>query len=78
MIQNWITNHLQIIGEAVSRISQDIQNEHADIPWNKIIGMRNILVHDYFDIDLDIVWDAVIKDIPQLKEKVISMIKELY
>ena len=48
-----------------------------DIPWNKIIGMRNILVHGYFTMDLDIVWDAVQQDVPLLKPAVVALLKQL-
>ncbi len=75
LIQNWIVRHLQIIGEASSRLSDDFRNNHPEIPWPKIIGMRNILVHDYFGIDEAIVWAAVENELPALKihiEKIID------
>ncbi|MFW6142396.1 MAG: DUF86 domain-containing protein [Candidatus Saliniplasma sp.] len=59
----------EILGEAASRISNDFQTEHPEIPWKYIIGMRNRLIHGYFDIDLDIVWSTVKKDIPPLIPK---------
>jgi len=59
LIQTWVLHHIQILGEAASRISDEFQEEHPDIPWFKIIGMRNILVHDYFHIDIDVVWSVV-------------------
>ncbi|MFH1665809.1 MAG: DUF86 domain-containing protein [Candidatus Omnitrophota bacterium] len=75
LIQNWIVRHLQIIGEASSRLSDDFRDKHPQIPWHKIIGMRNILVHDYFGIDKAIVWAAVEHELPPLKahiEKIID------
>lgn len=68
LIQNWIVHHLQIIGEAAARLSENFRKNHPDIPWTEIIGMRNILVHDYFGIDTEIVWSVVEKDIPTLKK----------
>ena len=68
LIQNWIVHHLQIIGEAAARLSENFRKNHPDIAWKQIIGMRNILVHDYFGIDTDIVWSVVEKDIPTLKK----------
>jgi len=68
LIQTWIVHYLQIIGEAASKISAGFQDEHPEIPWSKIVGMRNILVHDYFGIDTDIVWQVVEKDLPALEE----------
>lgn len=76
LIQNWIVHQLQIIGEALRSISEDFKLEHNDIPWKETIGMRNILVHRYFDLDTDLVWKAVISDIPELKEKVRSSLEE--
>ena len=57
---------VEIIGEAASQISRKYQQEHADIPWAAIVGMRNRLIHGYFDIDLDRVWDTVVHDLPPL------------
>jgi uncharacterized protein with HEPN domain len=70
LVQNWIIHHLQIIGEAAVKISDDFQEQHPDIPWPKIIGMRNILVHDYFRIDINAVWAVVENDIPQLEQQI--------
>lgn len=70
LIQNWIIRHLQIIGEAAAKISDDFQELHPEIPWFKIIGMRNILVHDYFRIDTKAVWAVVENDIPELEKNI--------
>ena len=67
LLQVWFLRQLQIIGEAARRLPEEIRNLAPDIPWHKIIGMRNILVHGYFEIDLDVVWDAVQRDVPLLK-----------
>ncbi len=64
LLQVWFLRHLQIIGEAARRLPEEIRNLAPDIPWHKMIGMRNILVHGYFAIDLDVVWDAVQLDVP--------------
>jgi len=76
LIQTWIVHHLQILGEAVARISEDFQNKYPDIPWPKIIGMRNIIVHDYFGIDLDVVWSVIEKDLPELERNVKKLLEE--
>ena len=60
---------LIIIGEAASYISDSFKEKHSDIPWKKITGMRNRVVHGYFDTDLDIVWEAVTRNIPNLIEQ---------
>ncbi|MAS32456.1 MAG: hypothetical protein CL610_00530 [Anaerolineaceae bacterium] len=61
---------VEIIGEAASRTSHDFRQKYDQIPWAAIIGMRNRLVHAYFDVDLDVVWDTVIIAIPELYNQV--------
>jgi len=70
LIQTWILHHIQILGEAAARLSNEFQEQHPDIPWFKIIGMRNILVHDYFGIDIEAVWSVVENDIPVLYNQI--------
>ncbi len=67
MQQVWVIHHLQIIGEAAYGLSQQFRASHPQVPWEQIIGMRHVLVHGYFEIDLDIVWAVVEKDLPPLK-----------
>jgi uncharacterized protein with HEPN domain len=77
LLQVWFLRHLQIIGEAARRLPEEIRHLAPDIPWHKIIGMRNILVHGYFAIDLDVVWDAVQRDVPLLKPGVKALLEKL-
>jgi uncharacterized protein with HEPN domain len=70
LIQNWITHQLQIIGEAAARIAPDLRESHPEVPWRQIIGMRNVLTHGYFEIDLDIVWSVVERDLGTLQSQV--------
>src|SRR4051812_16326185 len=67
LIQTWVVHHLEIIGEAARAIPQDFRDQHQEIAWKPISGMRNILVHMYFDVDLKTVWQVVEQDLPQLK-----------
>ena len=60
---------VEVLGEAASRISDDFRKAHADIPWRKIVGTRNILAHGYAQIDLDILWDIIEIDLPDLVAK---------
>ncbi|KRT66793.1 MAG: hypothetical protein XU11_C0004G0041 [Candidatus Dadabacteria bacterium CSP1-2] len=64
--QNAVMRMLEIIGEAARKISQETKNAHPDIPWKDITGMRNRLIHEYFRIDIEKVWDTVRNDIPVL------------
>lgn len=61
-----ILRAIEIIGEAANKVSPDTRAAHAEIPWAAIIGMRNRLVHAYFEIDTDIVWVAVTQELPAL------------
>jgi len=72
-----VIHHLQIIGESCRAISQSLKDQYPTVPWHKIIGMRNILVHIYFGIDEEIVWSVVEGDLPDLKQKVETMLQQL-
>ena len=61
-----ILKSVEIVGEAASRLSADTRERNQDIPWREVVGMRNRLVHAYFDIDLRLVWDTVNDDLPVL------------
>ncbi|MBU1669752.1 MAG: DUF86 domain-containing protein [Actinobacteria bacterium] len=73
LLQTWVVYHLQIIGEAVGRLSDQIKDQHPEIPWREIVAMRNILVHDYFAVDADEVWNVVEGDLPTLKASIDSI-----
>jgi uncharacterized protein with HEPN domain len=76
LIQSWFVRHPQNIGEAARALPPDVLAKAPDIPWSKIMGMRHILVHDYFNIDKDLVWDVVERDLPDLKRKVEAILRE--
>ena len=67
LLQTWYLRHLQIIGEAARAIPEDVRALSPEVPWHQIAGMRNVLVHGYFEVDTDLVWDAVTRDLPILK-----------
>ncbi|MHB9072977.1 MAG: HepT-like ribonuclease domain-containing protein [Desulfobaccales bacterium] len=77
LIQVWFLRHLQIIGEASRTMSSSLKDIHPEIPWAKIIGMCHILVHDYFGIDLPLVWNVVERELPDLKKHLTAIIREL-
>ena len=74
LVQVWMVHHLQVIGEAASQISEQTQSRYPDIPWRKIVAMRNLVVHAYYKVDLDEVWGAVERDIPALKAQVAAIL----
>ena len=67
LVQDAVMRQLEIIGEASNKISDEFQGKNKQVPWKDITGMRNKLIHDYMGVDLDAVWDTVVKDIPDLK-----------
>lgn len=70
-----LIKEIEIIGEAVSKISNDVKEKYPHIPWSDIVGMRNYLIHAYFDIDFDMIWKTVAEDLPTLAaeiEKILS------
>jgi uncharacterized protein with HEPN domain len=77
LVQTWIVHHIQIIGEATTKLSQSLRSRHQQVPWAQIAAMRNILVHAYFRIDLDEVWSVVQNDIPNLKRQIETILREL-
>ena len=66
MVQDAVIRQLSIIGEAVGQLSDELREESPSVPWTDIYGMRNKLVHDYFGVDLQAVWDTVQQDLPSL------------
>jgi uncharacterized protein with HEPN domain len=77
LIQTWFVQHLQIIGEASRVLSADIRDENPEVSWSQMIGMRNILTHNYFEIDLDIVWLVVEREFPKLKPQIEAILQSL-
>jgi uncharacterized protein with HEPN domain len=68
---------LEIIGEAANRITSETKADHPEIGWQKIIALRNILVHDYYVIDENIVWGIIKKDLPELKNQIVIILAKL-
>jgi uncharacterized protein with HEPN domain len=73
-IQDAVMRRLEIIGEATKNIPEDFRKEHPDIPWREIAGMRDILIHEYFGVDLELTWTTVKENLPNLKQKLSRII----
>ena len=73
--RDWVRS-LEIIGEAVKQLPPNFRTDYPEIEWRKIAGMRDKLIHNYFGVDYDIVWDAVINEIPHLEQKIMQILEE--
>ncbi len=71
------TRSLEIIGEAVKNLSSDFREKHKDVEWKKIAGLRDKIIHYYFGVNWDIVWDTIKNKLPELKDKIEGILKEL-
>ncbi len=67
MAQDAVTRRIEIIGEAAGKLSDAFRQAHVEVPWSSIVGMRNVLIHEYFGVDVDEIWLTATVDIPQLK-----------
>lgn len=77
LIQVWMCHHLQIIGEAATNLGRDFHEAHSEVPWPQIVAMRNVLVHEYFGVDLGEVWKTVERDLPTFKRAVEGLLHRL-
>ncbi len=67
---------LEVIGEATKNISDDFKKKYPKIEWKKIAGARDILIHAYFSVDIDLIWDIIKKDLPKLKEEIEKILEK--
>ncbi len=77
LIVDAVIRNLEVIGEAVKHIPIDLKKKYSYVDWKKIAGLRDILIHEYFGVDLKIIWDIVINKIPELKESIKKISKEI-
>jgi uncharacterized protein with HEPN domain len=70
-----VLHHLTVIGEAISRLSVGLRERHPEVPWRQVMAVRNRIVHAYFDLDWQILWDAATDDIPALRRQVLNILK---
>lgn len=72
-----VIRNLEIIGEAANHIPDSIQSKYMEIPWFQMKGMRNILIHEYFGVDSEVLWQTVSEDLPHLKIQIQTLLSEV-
>jgi len=75
-LQDMIIRRLEIIGEAVKNLPGDLKKKHNDVPWKRIAGMRDKLIHEYFGVDFKLTWQVVEKELPVFKKRVLEILEE--
>jgi len=72
-----VVRNLEVIGEAATNIPENIRDSYLNIPWRRMVGLRNIVIHEYFGIDLKIIWEIVSRNLPETKPGLIAMLNDL-
>ena len=71
-----IIRALEIIGEASKKIPDDIKSQYNDVPWREVAGMRDILIHDYFGVDTEVVWKTTLTELPELRARIQQILSD--
>ena len=77
LLQDAVVRRVEVMGEAAKNLPEEFKSEHPDVPWRKIAGTRDFIVHEYFSIDLDLVWEITQKELPDLKNKITAILGRL-
>lgn len=76
-LQDAVLRNLQTMTEATQRLSEELRQTHPEIEWDRISAFRNVLVHNYLGVDMERIWDVIQRDVPVLKQAVLSMLEDL-
>ena len=75
--QDAVMRNLEIVGEATKHLSQELRCSHEEVPWRRVAGLRDVLIHDYLSVDVQQLWNIVERDLPTLKEGVSAVLEAL-
>ncbi|MBM4272185.1 MAG: DUF86 domain-containing protein [Deltaproteobacteria bacterium] len=70
--QDAIIRNLEIIGEATKRLSDTLKQSNPEIHWRNVAGLRDVLIHDYMGVDLEVIWNVIVRDLPELKQAILK------
>ena len=77
MVIDAVIRNLEIIGEAIKNIPDEVKDEYQTVPWKRMVGLRNIITHAYFGIDLENIWKIITQNIPEVKPEIKKILDEL-
>ena len=77
LLQDGVIRQLEVMGEAARNLSEDLRNEYPKIPWRQMISLRNRMIHAYFNVNLQIIWEIIQGDIPNLKQETMHILETL-
>ena len=75
LLQVWVLYHLSVVGEAARNVSEEFRDSHPEVRWSKMVGLRNRITHGYFDIDMDVIWNVIEYDIPELGSQIAAILE---
>ena len=77
MIQDAVVRNLEVVGEATKQVPEELRARAPELSWREMAGMRDKLIHDYLGVDLNLVWDVVVSELPATRERIVALIEEL-
>ncbi|MDB9536916.1 DUF86 domain-containing protein [Dolichospermum planctonicum CS-1226] len=75
MIQDAVIRNFEIIGEATKRLSPELRSKYSDVPWQQMVGLRDVLIHDYLKVNLNLVWQIIEQNLSDLKRQVAAIMQ---